>query len=115
MPRTFWFAAGAGAAVYAMNRARRLRDTFTPDGLRDRAGGLALGARLLADEVGRGRAEKEAELRERLGLARTGPPELTTPTPAPTTAPTGGGRHRRLDAPPEQPPDEQTPHEEGPS
>jgi hypothetical protein len=68
MARTFWFAAGAGAAVYAMNRARRLREALTADGLRDRASGLALGARMFRDEVAQGRAEKETELRERLGL-----------------------------------------------
>ena len=49
MARTFWFAAGAGAAVYAMNRARRVREALTPDGLRDRAQGLALGARMFRD------------------------------------------------------------------
>ena len=55
MARTFWFAAGAGAAVYAMNRARRLREALTADGLRDRASGLALGARVaLARRLERG-------------------------------------------------------------
>ena len=36
MARTFWFAAGAGAGVYAMTRARRVREALTADGLRDR-------------------------------------------------------------------------------
>lgn len=80
MARTMWFAAGAGAAAYTMHRARRLRDAFTSDGLRDRAGGLALGARLLREEVAQGRQEKETELRERLGLVPHGRPELVAPT-----------------------------------
>jgi hypothetical protein len=85
MARTFWFAAGAGAAVYAMNRARRVRESLTADGLRDRAGGLALGVRLFRDEVAQGRAEKETELRERWGLVpHGGPGALPGPRPAAT-------------------------------
>jgi hypothetical protein len=78
MSRTLWFAAGAGAGVYALHRARRVVDAFTSDGIRDRANGLALGARMFRDEVARGRAEKETELRERLGLVPTGPPQLAS-------------------------------------
>ena len=55
-----------------MNRARRLRESLTADGIRDRASGLALGARMFRDEVAQGRAEKETELRERLGLVPHG-------------------------------------------
>lgn len=86
MSRALWFAAGAGATLYASRKARRVREAFTADGLRDRAGALALGARLARDEIAQGRVEKESELRERLGLA----PLATTPQlagPAP-------GRHR---------------------
>lgn len=68
MARSLWFAAGAGAAFYAMNRARHVREAFTADGLRDRVGGAALGVRLFRDEVAQGRHVKETELRERLGL-----------------------------------------------
>src|SRR3546814_15819724 len=76
MSRALWFVAGAGASAYAMNKARRLRESVTLDGLRDRASGLALGARLLRQEVAQGQVEKESELRERLGLVRAGTPEL---------------------------------------
>jgi hypothetical protein len=67
--RGFWFVAGAGAGVYVMIRARRAAETFTPDGLRDRVAGLGVGAHLFAEEVRVGMAERETELRERLGLA----------------------------------------------
>jgi len=80
MARTFWFAAGAGAAVYAMNRARRVRDALSADGLRDRAQGLALGARMFRDEVAQGQAEAETGLRERFGLVPHGLPELVSAT-----------------------------------
>lgn len=84
MSRTLWFAAGAGATVYAMNKARRLRETFTLDGLRDRANGIVAGARVFREEVAQGSADKEIELRDRLGLVPHGTPELESP----------GGRHR---------------------
>jgi uncharacterized protein HemX len=82
MSRALWFVAGAGAGVYGMVKARRAQQALTPDGLRDRAGSLALGARMLRDEVAQARAEKELELRERLGL-----PQLTSaPKPVPQLA-----------------------------
>ena len=76
MTRTLWFVAGAGAGVYVMVKARRAAETFTPEGLRDRLSGLSVGAQLFADEVRSGMTEKEAELRDRLGLALDGPREL---------------------------------------
>lgn len=75
--RSLWFVAGAGTGVYAMTRVRRVAESLTADGLRDRVGALALGARLVREEVAAGQAEKEAELRPRLGLAPHRSPELT--------------------------------------
>ena len=49
MRRPIWFAAGAGAGVYAMVRGRRAAEALTVDGLRDRWSGLALGARLVRE------------------------------------------------------------------
>jgi hypothetical protein len=68
MSRAVWFVAGAGAGVYSMVKARRTQQALTPDGLRDRAGSLVIGARIFRDEVAQGKAEKEFELREKLGL-----------------------------------------------
>jgi len=68
MRRGFWFFAGAGAGIYAAFRVRRAVEAFTPDGLRDRLAGLSLGARLLGEDVSAAMAEKENELRERLGV-----------------------------------------------
>jgi hypothetical protein len=82
MARTFWFVAGAGAGAYALTRARRVAESLTADGLRDRISGLAVGARVFRDEVAAGQAEKETELRQRLGLVPHGIPELG---PAPAT------------------------------
>ena len=76
MNRGFWFVAGTGAGVYAMVKARRAAELLTPEGLRDRLAALQLGASLFAEEVRVGAAEKETELRERIGLALDGPREL---------------------------------------
>lgn len=84
MRRGLWFVAGAGTAVYAMVRGRRAVEAFTVDGLKDRVGALEVGARLFRDEVAQGKADKESELRERLGLVPHGTPELT------------GGRHKAI-------------------
>jgi Family of unknown function (DUF6167) len=84
MRRGFWFAAGAGAGIYAMVRGRRAAEALTVDGLRDRLGALEVGLRMFGAEVAQGRAEKESELRERFGLMPHGTPELE------------GGRHRAV-------------------
>ena len=76
MRRGFWFAAGAGAGVYAAVRARRVAEILTVDGLRDRWEGLRAGAEVFADEAAAGRAERESELRERYGLRPDGTPAL---------------------------------------
>ncbi len=78
MSRGLWFVAGAGAGVYAMARARRAAEAFTPEGLRDRMAGLGLGAHLFAAEVRAGMTEKETELHERLGWTLDGPPALVS-------------------------------------
>ena len=84
MRRGLWFVAGAGTAVYAMVRGRRAAEALTVDGLKDRLGALELGARLFRDEVAQGQADKESELREKLGLVPHGTPELE------------GGRHKAV-------------------
>jgi hypothetical protein len=89
MRRGFWFVAGAGAGVYVMVRARRVVESFTPDGLRDRLAGAGVAAHLFAEEVRIGMSERETELRERLGLALDGPRELPSGPLARETSPVG--------------------------
>jgi hypothetical protein len=86
--------AGAGAGMYAVVRARRAAEAFTPEGLGDRWHALTVGARMLRDEVAQGQAEAETELRERLGLVPDVRPQLV-----------GSSRGRRML--------ETTPDEEG--
>jgi hypothetical protein len=61
-----------------MVRARRVKESFTADGLSDRWHALALGARMLRDEVAQGQVEAETELRQRFGLLPHGRPQLAT-------------------------------------
>lgn len=77
MSRGLWFVAGAGAGVYGVLRGRRAAEAVTVAGLTDRLAALALGAHLFRQEVAQGRAEREAELRER--LAAHGRRELSSP------------------------------------
>ena len=90
MKRGLWFVAGAGTAVYVMVRGRRAAEVLTVDGLKDRLGALEVGARMFRDEVAQGQADKESQLREKLGLVPHGTPELE------------GGRHRAVSTKNEQ-------------
>jgi hypothetical protein len=94
MRRGLWFVAGAGAGVYAMVRGRRAAEALTADGLRDRVGAVALGARMFRDEVAQGKADAETDLRERLGLVPHGTPELT--------AGVSTNDHEGLEGPPQE-------------
>ena len=76
MSRTLWFVAGAATSAYAVTKARRAAEAFTPEGLRDRLAGLTLGAHLFGEEVRTEAAAKEADLRERLGLVPDRTPAL---------------------------------------
>jgi hypothetical protein len=90
MKRGLWFAAGAGAGVYAMARARRLAEAFTVEGLRDRWEAVGLGARMLRADIAQGQTEKETELRERYGLPPHGVPQLPAPAEQPPDQITDG-------------------------
>lgn len=88
MKGVLWFAAGAGAGIYAMVRGRRAAEAFTADGLRDRLQALGAGARIFREEVAVGRAERETELRERYAAAYDPTPQLqASPDRADRTGP----------------------------
>ncbi|RKE18034.1 DUF6167 family protein [Streptomyces sp. TLI_171] len=70
--RIFWMAVGAGATVWAMNKANEAVHRLTPDSLSGTAarGALHLGdaAKRFARDVKSGMAEREQQLRADLGL-----------------------------------------------
>lgn len=68
MGRTFWFVAGASAGLYTTIKARRLAYRLTPEGVADQLASIGLGARVFADEVRAGMAEREAQIAHRLAL-----------------------------------------------
>ncbi|GAA5153223.1 hypothetical protein GCM10023340_34920 [Nocardioides marinquilinus] len=90
MSRALWFAAGAGAGLYATLRARRAAEALSVEGLQDRIGATVVGLRMFRDEVAQGKADAETRLRERMGAALTAgsPADDDRPAPLPTTNPT---------------------------
>lgn len=90
--RIFWMAVGAGATVWAMNKANEAVQRLTPDSLSGTAarGALHLGdaAKRFAQDVKAGMAEREEQLREDLGLDGTAvvEPRRRPARPSPGTA-----------------------------
>ncbi len=68
MRRLFWVAVGAAAGVYAVRKVQKTLHAYSPSGLAERATGAGAGLRAFADEVREGMAQREAELREALGM-----------------------------------------------
>jgi len=68
MRRLFWVAVGAAAGVYAVHKVKQTLNSYSPSGLAERATGAGGAVRAFADEVLAGMADREAELREALGM-----------------------------------------------
>ena len=68
MRRLFWVAVGAAAGVYAVHKVKQTLHAYSPSGLAERATGAGGSVRAFAEEVLAGMADREAELREALGM-----------------------------------------------
>ena len=68
MRRLFWVAVGAAAGIYAVRKVQKTMHAYSPSGLAGRAGGLGESITAFAEEVRAGMADREAELREALGM-----------------------------------------------
>jgi len=70
--RVFWFAVGAGVTIYVVVKARDYIDKHSPEALVDKVQQTVVdagsSARAFAARVRAASAEREAELRETLGL-----------------------------------------------
>ena len=84
MRRLFWVAVGAAAGVYAVRKVQKTLHAYSATGLAERAGGLGDSVKAFADEVRDRAADREAELREALGL--TDDTDLTRAEAADLTA-----------------------------
>lgn len=68
MRRVFYVALGATAGVLIVRRLSRAAQKWSPEGLAGQAGGLGLRVQQFFAEVAEAAAEREAELRDALGL-----------------------------------------------
>jgi hypothetical protein len=70
--RFFWFALGAGVAIFVFVKIRQALRKATPEAIGQRVAGSAAGvgasARDFTERVRAAMAEREAELRDELGL-----------------------------------------------
>ena len=82
MRRVFWVAVGAAAGVYAVRKVQKTLHAYSPSGLAERAGGVGDQLRGFAEEVRAGMAQREAELREALGMEPADPDAPLTPAEA---------------------------------
>lgn len=93
-----WFMAGSAAGMYALAKARRTVQAFTPDGIGARVAALGAGARVFADQVTEAMAEREQQLLRQLELPPADRPLLERPAPQapgaaealPSSTPSGG-------------------------
>jgi hypothetical protein len=69
MRRLFWLGAGAAGGVYLSHKVRRATERVMPPGLADQLLAWGAGLRVLAEDVRAGTTEREAVLRQTLGLA----------------------------------------------
>jgi hypothetical protein len=81
MSRGLWFVAGAASGIYAVAKARRTAQAFTPQGIGARLAALRAGAAVFASSVAEGRAEREADLRLQLEHSAQLPRLIGPPTP----------------------------------
>jgi hypothetical protein len=76
--RLFWFAIGAGVAMFVLVKIRGYIKKTSPDAIGRRvaesASGVSQSAQGFVDRVRAGMAERETELRESLGLPEEQPP-----------------------------------------
>ncbi len=71
MRRLIWFVIGTLAGVYLVTRLRKKARVLTPEGVQGSVDKLASAVRHFGDEVRAGMEQREAELREALGIDTT--------------------------------------------
>jgi hypothetical protein len=82
MRRLFWVAVGAAAGIYAVRKAQQTLHAYSPGGLAERATGVGASWQAFTDEVRRNAAQREAQLREALGMEPADPAAPLSPAEA---------------------------------
>ena len=83
MRRVFWVAVGATVGVLVVRKVSKAAQAYTPTGLAASAAGVGDSLRYFADQVRAGMAEREAELRDALGIDEdTAPGHMLSPEAA---------------------------------
>jgi hypothetical protein len=77
MRRLFWVAVGATAGVVAVRKVQKAARAYSPSGLASRAVGVGESFRVFTDQVRANMADREAELREALGMEQAGDQPLS--------------------------------------
>ncbi len=68
MRRLFWFIVGTLVGVWIVTRLKKRAQALTPQSMQNSVDKLASAVRQFGDEVREGMDQREAELREALGL-----------------------------------------------
>ncbi len=71
MRRLIWFVIGTLAGIWLVTRLKKKAQVLTPQGVQNSVDKLAGAVRHFGDEVRAGMDQREAELREALGLDTT--------------------------------------------
>ncbi|HEY3001803.1 MAG TPA: DUF6167 family protein [Kribbellaceae bacterium] len=71
MRRLIWFVIGTLAGVWLVTRLKKKAQVLTPQGVQNSVDKLASAVRHFGDEVRAGMDQREAELRDALGLDTT--------------------------------------------
>lgn len=66
--RILWFVIGTAVGIYAVTRLKKRAQVLAPESLQATAEKLAVAIRHFGDEVRAGMTEREAELKDALGI-----------------------------------------------
>jgi len=70
--RIFWLIVGIAVGVYAVTRLKKRAQVLAPEAVQESAAKLASAIRHFGDQVREGMAEREAELKDALGIDAAG-------------------------------------------
>ncbi|WP_405059872.1 DUF6167 family protein [Kribbella sp. NBC_01505] len=68
MKRILWLIIGIAVGVYAVTRLKKRAQVLAPEAVQESAAKLAAAVRHFGDQVREGMAEREAELKDALGI-----------------------------------------------